>query len=885
MLEDSQGPRIVALDSSSHSIGRDPSNSLVLRAKEVSRQHAILLRVSGREADSYGFMLIDGDLQGKKSRNGISVNSERCATKRLQHGDFIRFAKKVICRYLVLPVQSEQEFHQFCTSLDFSEILSEGQPIAAKQAEADLSEQEESNDAFLIRLASFPEITPSPMFEVNLAGELTYLNPAAAEAFQDLAQSGPEHPTLNGLAEYVSNAPSNISVREITVQDRVYEQSIHFLPESELIRCCVFDITDRKNAESELMQRDRLLQSVAEATTHLLENVAYEAAIDEAIAKLGSASGADRVCISANHYQSPNEELFSSLQFEWVRDPQLSLLQTAHRYNQSFVSSPLKHWYSDLSEEKSIRGKIESFSEPEQLLLRRENIQDILAIPIILEKRFWGFIELHHCSPSRTWSVQDESIVFAMAASISAALQRQQTEKIIHHQAFHDALTNLPNRILFEERLVLALDEAQHSESQVSVMFIDLDRFKRINDTLGHTIGDQLLCTIANRLQANIPMGACVARWGGDEFTLLLPHIDSQEEVTEVAEQLIESIKRPCVIGPHTLFIGASIGIACFPEAGSEAEVLLQNADVALYRCKEQNSSGYEIYDASMNSKGPEIFMIENSFHDGLNKNEFELYYQPKINIFSNEILGLEALIRWNHPSMGLVPPNIFIPIAEETGFISDIGSWVLETACQQIVEWHQQGFDPLSVAVNLSAQQFYQPNLLDELAQALDNYQVPPSALELEITETTAVANIDLTISLLKKVQQMGMRIAMDDFGTGYSSLNYLKRLPLNTLKIDRSFIKDLKAHTKDLEIIRAVISLGIGLELDIVAEGVDKEEQIEILKDLNCQIVQGYYYSRPLPKKQITELLRENWKQRKFNDIDDTLASLSELGSPMPS
>lgn len=881
VLEDDQGPRLVCLGASSHSIGRDASNSLVLKAKDVSRQHAILLRVSGREPETYGFMLIDGDLQGKRSRNGILVNSQRwSAPHRLQHGDFIRFAKQVVCRYLVLPAQSDQDFQQFCSSLNLAQVLSEGDSLDLSSFDnVVFDDSDETNDAFLIRLASFPEINPSPMFEVNLNGELTYLNPAAAEAFTELSQQGVKHPTLDGLFALVKSSPSKILVREIAVQNRVFEQSIHFLPESELIRCCAFDITERKHAESELMKRDRLLQSVAEATTHLLENVACEAAIDEAIAKLGFASGADRICISANHSPSSEDELQTSLQFEWVRDPKLSLLKAAHRYDQSFSTSPLQHWYLALSQDRSVRGCLQSFSAAEQTMLTRENVQSILVVPIVIEKRFWGFIELHHCELGAQWTDQDESIVFAMAASISAALQRQQSEQIIHHQAFHDPLTNLPNRILFEEQLVMALEEAEHSKLHVCVMFIDLDRFKRINDTLGHTVGDQLLCTIAQRLPDCLPEESCLARWGGDEFTLLLPQVDSEQEAIDVADRILESIKRPFSIASQTLFVGASIGIACSPEAGTTAEMLLQNADVALYRCKDQMSSGYQLYDPTMNAKAPELFMIENSFHDGLKRNEFVLYYQPKFNIVTNEIVGLEALIRWQHPTMGLVPPGLFIPIAEETGFIAEIGSWVLETACEQVVDWHGQGFNPLSVSVNLSAQQFYQPTLLSELSNVLQSAKIPPQFLELEITETTAVANIELTTKLLQQVQDIGIRIAMDDFGTGYSSLNYLKKLPLDTLKIDQSFIRDLSSDTKDIEIVRAVISLALGLELDIVAEGVDKEEQIGILKALNCNIVQGYYFSHPLTAEQMTQMLQQNWAQRDLNSDEPFLSEISKL------
>ena len=513
------------------------------------------------------------------------------------------------------------------------------------------------------------------------------------------------------------------------------------------------------------------------------------------------------------------------------------------------------------------------------LLFQRENVQSILVVPIILEKGFWGFIELHHCQLEKQWTQQDESIVFAMAASISAALHRQKAETIIHHQAFHDPLTGLPNRILFAEHLQLALDEALHSQVHVCVMFIDLDRFKRINDTLGHTVGDQMLCTLAKRLPTCLPDGACLARWGGDEFTLLLPQIDSEQEAIEVAEYILQAIKLPFSIASQTLFVGASIGISCSPIAGMTAETLLQNADVALYRCKEQTASGYQLYDPSMNAKAPELFMLENSFHDGLKNNEFVLYYQPKFNIITHEIVGLEALIRWHHPTMGLVSPALFIPIAEETGFIAKIGTWVLETACHQLVDWHRQGFLPLSMSVNLSAQQFYQPSLLADLAMVLQRTKVSPETLELEITETVTVANVELTIQLLQQVQDMGIRIAMDDFGTGYSSLNYLKQLPLDTLKIDQSFIRDLKPHTKDQEIVRAVIALARGLELDIVAEGVDKEEQIDILQALDCNIVQGYYFSHPLTATQMTEMLLQNWLARDLGTPEGFLDDFSKL------
>jgi diguanylate cyclase (GGDEF)-like protein len=880
LIKDSDGYRVIALEASSHSIGREQSNSIVLASKDVSRQHAILLRVSSTGTQCSSFMLIDGDLQGKRSRNGIQVNGHHWSTPhRLQDGDAIRFANQVYAKYMVVAEMDDATFAQYCDHLDFGQLLSPDAPgfRSSPNVEAD-PQQDSANDAYLIRLASFPEINPSPMFEVNLQGQLTYLNPAGAAAFADLPEIESEHPMLQGLFSLIQASESKILVREVSVGDRVFEQSIHYIPESDLIRCCAFDITQRKHAESELLQRDRLLQSVADATTHLLENVAYDAAIDAAIATLGNAAGADRICISANHLLE--DQLYASLKFEWSREPQNSLLHAQHRYNRSYRAPGFRCWYEPLTQESAICGQLADFSPEEQQLLAQDDIQAILVVPIVLQQRFWGFIELHHCRPGQIWSRQDESIAFAMAASISAALQRQQTDQIIHHQAFHDALTDLPNRILFQERLEAALSESKQSSQPLAVMFIDLDRFKRINDTLGHTIGDQLLREVSGRLSRCLRTGSLVSRWGGDEFTVLLTELASVQEAQDCANRILDTLQKPFLIGSHELFIGASIGIAPFPDAGQEAEVLLQNADVALYQCKERKVNGFQVYTSSMNSLAPELFMLENSFRHALDRGEFQLHYQPKVNLQTEQIVGVEALIRWQHPEMGLVSPALFIPLAEETGFIVEIGQWVLRTACRDLMTWYRAGYQPLTVAVNLSPRQFFHPELCQEVTQAIATSQIDPAWLELEITETTAVQNMEFTITLLEEFKRMGVKLAMDDFGTGYSSLSYLKRMPLDVLKIDRSFIKDLKPNTKDQEIIRAMVSLAAGLNLEVVAEGVDAAEQIEVLKALNCSIAQGFYFSRPLDYGQITDLLAQNFEQPPTADLMFDL-STDEPGS----
>ncbi|HEY9827321.1 MAG TPA: EAL domain-containing protein [Stenomitos sp.] len=862
-IEDAESQRLLPLESSSHSIGRDLSNSIVLKSKAVSRQHALMLRVTSADPYNYGFLIIDGNLQGKRSTNGIKVNGQKCHSHRLKHGDQLLFGNLVKARYLVLQGLTDAEFSAYCQDIDFNNVFCDVEDNAPS---SEGSVDDQFDEAFLVRLASFPEITPSPMFEVNLNGELTYLNPATAQVFPELSQMGMDHPMLDGLFPLIRQSDVNIFIREVAVNQRVFEQSIHYISESDLVRCCIFDITDRKHAESELRHRDRLLQSVAEATTDLLANVAYDAAINEALATLGTAAQVDRICISMNHSHPGTGETSTSMRFEWTRESIPSLLRRPHRHNQTFNSPALKRWYHTLTDEQNIRSLTRELPEAEQAMLEIDQVQSILVVPIIVNLKFWGFIELHQCSCEYEWSPQEESIICAMGASISAALQRQQTEEIIHHQAFHDALTNLPNRILFNDRLDFALSNAKRNGQSLAVMFMDLDRFKIINDTLGHSVGDALLKEVAIRLQDCLREGDTVARWGGDEFTVLLPQIRDMDDATHTAHRILDALKAPFEVSPHELYIDASIGISIYPDDGEIAELLLQNADVALYRCKEQGRGSCQLYSPAMNSKAPELFILENYLRHALERREFLLYYQPKVDVQTGEIIGLETLVRWKHPEMGLVSPAKFIPLAEETGLIVDIGTWVLQAACEQAVQWHRQGLDSISIAVNLSARQFFQPDLVNIVHQVLAETQLDPPYLELEITETTAVKYMDFTQSVLRQMQEMGVHIAMDDFGTGYSSLNYLKQLPLNTLKIDQSFIRDLKPNSKDLEIVKAVIALGQGLDLKVVAEGVETEQQCDLLRSLNCNIVQGYLFSKPLPADEITQLLQVNRTERQY-------------------
>jgi diguanylate cyclase (GGDEF)-like protein len=437
-------------------------------------------------------------------------------------------------------------------------------------------------------------------------------------------------------------------------------------------------------------------------------------------------------------------------------------------------------------------------------------------------------------------------------------LVRQRTAEL-NHLAYHDRLTDLPNRILFEDRLTQALTLAQRDRRTLSMLFLSLDRFKKVNDTLGHTLGYRLLQDVAERLTSCIHGGDTVARFEGDEFALLLTHIGGSEAVVEVIYQINETLRLPFILDGHELFITASIGVSLYPEDGIDTHTLLKNAGAALYRAKGQGGDNYQFYTADMNDKALKRLALENSLRRALERREFEVYYQPQVDINSGRVFGVEALVRWQHPEMGLVSPAEFIPLAEDTGLIVPIGEWVLRTACAQSKSWQEAGFAPLSVAVNLSARQFQQQNLSSVVARILQETGLDPHYLELELTESSIMENAESAVRTLGELKEMGVKIAVDDFGTGYSSLGYLKRLPIDKLKIDQSFVRDVTTDPDDAALVMAIIALAHNLRLEVVAEGVETEEQRRFLHLLRCDGWQGYLFSKPLPVGAFEELLSE--------------------------
>lgn len=461
---------------------------------------------------------------------------------------------------------------------------------------------------------------------------------------------------------------------------------------------------------------------------------------------------------------------------------------------------------------------------------------------------------------AQKWSSEEQKLAKSLGTHLYMAAMQRRVEAMMRHQASHDPLTGLANRLLFNERLSLALANAHQNAEMLAVIFLDLDRFKNVNDTLGHPVGDQLLQGVSRRLTNCLRLGDSIARWGGDEFTLLLYNINCPEDATKVCQLIIQSLSTPFDFDGRELYIKASLGIALAPYDGEDAESLLKNADAAMYKAKQRGRNNYQFYTRAIGNQVSEELNLENYLYKALKKSEFVLHYQPQINLNTGKIVGLEALIRWQHPERGLISPDRFIPLAEETGLICQIDEWVIRTACLQNRAWQLMGLPPVRIAVNLSGRQFLQANTVQTIAEILSETELNPEYLEIEITETVAMTDVNFTVSVLQQLQQMGIHISLDDFGTGYSSLWSLKNLPLNNLKIDKSFVADLLKGTSGATIVKVAIALGQGLNLQVIAEGVETAEQLAFLQSLQCDMGQGYFFSKPVPAAAATQLYLEN-------------------------
>jgi diguanylate cyclase (GGDEF)-like protein/PAS domain S-box-containing protein len=433
--------------------------------------------------------------------------------------------------------------------------------------------------------------------------------------------------------------------------------------------------------------------------------------------------------------------------------------------------------------------------------------------------------------------------------------ERRRIEVAFEHQAYHDSLTGLPNRRLFEDRLTIALAMARRLRKQLALLYIDIDRLNRINDTLGHPAGDEVLRTVAHRLSSCVRASDTFARLGGDEFTLVASNLRHLEDTVRIAQLLLQKLKEPLLIRTQELFVTASIGIAVFPQDGNEVSSLLASADAATRTCKRMGGNGWHLHNSALNERAMQRLAMEMELHRAVERSEFVVRYQPLLGVAHEQMTAVEALVRWQHPTRGELAPGLFLDVAEETGLIIGIGEQVIDSACAQVHQWLAEGWDEANISVNLSARQFEHPKLLEVIDHAVLQHRVPPSSLQLEITEGTALRDLQRSIQVFGQLRARGVRVAIDDFGIGYSSLGYLKQLPVSALKIDKTFLDGIPGQ-RDGAIVAAVIAMGHALGLTVIAEGVETLEQMAFLREHDCDVCQGYLFSKPTTAAEITKM-----------------------------
>lgn len=449
---------------------------------------------------------------------------------------------------------------------------------------------------------------------------------------------------------------------------------------------------------------------------------------------------------------------------------------------------------------------------------------------------------------------------------------KKQSQELIRYQAHHDMLTRLPNRMLLEDRLNLAIAQARRNDEKLAVMFLDLDRFKWVNDTLGHTNGDRLLQAVSKRLEGSLRQGDTLARFGGDEFALILPNVNTEQDAIIIAEKIITELKEPFSVDEHDLYVTASIGISIYPDSGDTIEALIASADLAMYSVKDHGKNGYKFYDPTMHEASNVRLTTERELRKALTTDDIKVCYQPQVDTITEKLIGFEALIRWEHPENGLIYPGEFIPIAEETGLILELGRYVLDRACADVRRWRDEGMKHLRVSINFSAMQLDQDCFIDEIKDALQKHKLPGSSLEVEITENVIMNDMPSVIPKLRELTTMGIKIAIDDFGTGYSSLSYLQQFPISTLKIDKSFISSIDVNESATSIVDAIVAMAKGLKLNLIAEGVETEPQLQYLKQLGCESIQGFLFGKAEDAERTREILDSI---EKGDDIRDLAAA----------
>lgn len=814
-IEDPSFTREIQLDAATYSIGRHSSNDIVLSCQKTSRNHATLLRRTDVKTNHCSYWILDGDLQGNRSRNGIYINGKKGLVHELQPGDVVHFSGDASVKYrtsteqLKTPLQTRNlESNSLISNhsnnvVNRDAFINKETVVAVNQKNTYKSSQPVESPS----QNSLAELSPHPIFEIDLYGNITYINTAGIVNFKDIHQQKLNHPLLENLISQYHQGQENIVNREVKVHDQTFWQTAHYLPDKRVIINYITDITHQKILESDAQQtksiQNKIIQQISEGII----------IVESATKQIVEANYACSELLGYTH-----DELLQMNIYELVAE-----------------------------------------SEKLALVLRK-----VIAERNSFEgEYFWlqknSSIFQSQVKASLIGSGSSEKICFIVSAS---ATNPSEMADQASRQAF--------KRELFNQHLTSAIANAKRSQKLLAILFCKLDFLDDVNASIGAEKTEKLLLTLEKRLSTCLRAGDNIVRWQSDKFALLLPQVSDIEEISKIHQRINQSIKQSFTLGETQSSVDSVAGIAVYPQDGADPEILLASANTALERAY-NNQQSYQFYDDAINSQALVALELENLLQQAINQEEFQLYYQPQINVNNGKVEAIEALLRWEHSELGLVAPGNFIRIAEKTKLIIPIGEWTIRTACNQNKQWQAQGLPSSKITVSLSLVQFQQPNLPQKIAEIFAETNTSADLLELEISATTLIHNIDHSRYLINQLKALGVQIAVDGFTTGFIALEYLKQIPLDTLKIDRSLVQQLTDSRQDLAIVTALIELGKGFNLRIVAEGVETQEQVELLRSLNCHNMQGFWFGRPLAANEAKKLFQ-------LNDSEEAIVSSEE-------
>ncbi|MEM6611982.1 MAG: EAL domain-containing protein [Cyanobacteria bacterium P01_C01_bin.72] len=799
VVEDPSFVREIQLDAATYSIGRHSSNDIVLSCQKTSRNHATLLRRTDVKTNQCSYWVLDGDLQGNRSRNGIYINGKKGLVHELHSGDVVHFSGDASVRYKTStePLKNSQQSNRGDLERITPRAAANRSPAISKETivSENKTPQRTEKATDLAQQNSLAELSPQPIIEIDLYGNITYINSAGIINFKDIHHRKLNHPLLENLVSLYHQGHDNIITREIKVNQETFQQTAHYLPEKRVIRNYLTNISQQKIVENELQQVKTFCNRITEQ-------------IAEGIILVESAT---KQIVEANNGIS---QLLGYSQAELL---QMNIYELVNE------------------------------SEKFALVLRN----------IIAEKNsFVGEYFLHHKNNNLIQSqIQISMLGDEANEQICFVIRNSGSTNLIDN--IEQTSSELFKRELFNQQLLTAIANAKRSQKLLGILFCKLDFLPDINVTIGAKNYDKLLLALEKRLGTCLRSGDTVVRWQEDKFALLLPQVNDVEEISKISQRINQSTNQSFTLGQTKASIQSFTGIAVYPQDGTDPEILMASANTALERAN-LNKTNYQFYDEAMNSQALVALELETLLKQAIQRSEFELYYQPQINTNSGRTEAVEALLRWQHPELGLVAPGNFIRLAEKTKLIVPIGEWTIRTACQQNKQWQTEEMPASRIIVSLSLVQFQQSNLPQKIAEIIEETDFDANLLELEISAATLMDNVDYSRHLTSQLKSLGVKIAVDGFTTGFSTLEYLKQIPLDTLKIDRILIQQLTDSPQDLAIVTALIELGKGFNLRIVAEGVETQEQVELLRGLNCHHMQGYWFGRPLGASEAGKLLQ---------------------------